>query len=430
MELSQSVEPGKSPLCEYIEDGQLMLEDGKSIPVASGICDKHRLIADDQDLRVCDGYVGGHKVRVLRDAGCSSAAVRRDLITTNQLTGKEHVCFLIDGMIRQFPLAKISVDTPFFTGKVEVICLKKPLYDLVIGNIPGVRSKPAENWYMREDNKVEISAVTTRAQAEREEKPLKPLKTPTGAVHEISTDDLMEAQAEDPVLKELWELARKGEDMRTRGQQRYRMQVKRGLLYRVYDQPKGNSTVEVRQVVVPTKFKGKIMALAHESIVGGHLGAKKTMDRIITSFHWLGIISDITRFCHSCDICQKTIPKGKVAKVPLGEVPLMEEPFYRVAVNLTGPTAPVCDKGNRYILTIVDYATRYPEAIALPKIETERVVEALLEIFCHVGLLKEVLSDRGTQFISELMQGVCKLVSIKQLFTTTYNKSAMGFVKE
>ena len=102
MELSQSVKPEKSPQREYIEDGWLMLADGKSISVASGICDKHRLIDDDQDLPICDGYVGGHKVRVLRDSGCSSAAVRRDLITT----GKEHFCLLIDGTIRQFPFGK------------------------------------------------------------------------------------------------------------------------------------------------------------------------------------------------------------------------------------------------------------------------------------------------------------------------------------
>ena len=170
----------------------------------------------------------------------------------------------------------------------------------------------------------------------------------------------MEVQAEDPAFKNLLELARKGEDMRTREQQRYKMQVKRGLLYRVYDQPKGNSIVEVRQAVVPTKFRGKIMALAHESIVYGHQGAKKTMDRITTSFHWPSIFSDVTKFCCSCDICQKTIPKDKVAKVLLGEVPLMEEPFYRVAVDLIGPIAPVSGKRNRYILTIVDYDTRYP----------------------------------------------------------------------
>ena len=92
--------------------------------------------------------------------------------------------------------------------------------------------------------------------------------------------------------------------------------------------------------------------------------------------------------------------------MPVQEVPLMEEPFYRVAVNLTGPIAPVPEKGNRYILTIVDYAARYPEVIALPKTETDRVAEALLEVFCRVGFPKEVLSDRGTQLISELMQEI------------------------
>ena len=61
--------------------------------------------------------------------------------------------------------------------------------------------------------------MATRAQAEKQKKPLKPLKIATGAVHEISTDDLIEAKAEDHPLKKLWELTRKGKDMR---QQRYR----------------------------------------------------------------------------------------------------------------------------------------------------------------------------------------------------------------
>ena len=39
---------------------------------------------------------------------------------------------------------------------------------------------------------------------------------------------------------------------------------------------------------------------------------------------------------------------------------------------------PVSDNGNIYILTIVDFATKYPEVVALPRIETERVAETLL----------------------------------------------------
>ena len=140
----------------------------------------------------------------------------------------------------------------------------------------------------------------------------------------------------------------------------------------------------MKQVVVPSEHRKHVMSLAHESIVCGHLAAKKTIDRITTSFHWPGITSDVTRLCRSCKTCQKTVPKGKVTKVPLGEMPIMDVPFHRVAVDLIGPITPVSDNGNRYILTIVDFATKYPEAVALPRIETERVAEALLDVFFRV----------------------------------------------
>ena len=113
-------------------------------------------------------------------------------------------------------------------------------------------------------------------------------------------------------------------------------------------------------------------------------------------------------------------------KVPLGEMLLMEEPFKKVAVDLVGPIFPVSEKGNLYILTVVDFATRYPEEVALPKIETERVAKAFPEVFSRVGLPKEMLSDRGTQFTSDMMKEVSQLVSIKQQFTTPYDQRCNG----
>ena len=88
------------------------------------------------------------------------------------------------------------------------------------------------------------------------------------------------------------------------------------------------------------------------------------------------------------------------------------------------------EKGNRYILTVVDFATRYPKAVALPKIEAERVAEALLEVFSRVGFPKEMLSDRGTQFTSDMMKEVSRLVSTKQLFTTPYNPRCNGLCEK
>ena len=58
-------------------------------------------------------------------------------------------------------------------------------------------------------------------------------------------------------------------------------------------------------------------------------------------------------------------------------MPLIDTPFKRVAVDIVGPW---------YILTLVDYATRYPEAVPLKKITTEAVAEALLDIYSRVGI--------------------------------------------
>ena len=171
------------------------------------------------------------------------------------------------------------------------------------------------------------------------------------------------------------------------------------------------------------------MHLAHETLFGGHQGAKKTSDKILSSFYWPGITSDVVRYCRSCDVCQRTVPKGRVTKVPLGTMPLIETPFERIAVDIVGPIQPMTQRRNRYILTIIDYATRYPEAIPLPGIEAEQVAEALVNVFTRVGIPREMLTDQGTQFTSGVMKHVSRLLSIKQLTTSPYHPAANGLVE-
>ncbi|XP_038062382.1 uncharacterized protein LOC119732846 [Patiria miniata] len=110
-------------------------------------------------------------------------------------------------------------------------------------------------------------------------------------------------------------------------------------------------------------------------------------------------------------------------------MPLIDTPFRRVAVDLIGPITPITEQGNRYILTLVDYATRYPETLPLKKIETERVAEALLQMFSRIGVPEEILSDMGTQFTSDLMKEVGRLLMVKQLTTTPYHPMCNGLVE-
>ena len=208
----------------------------------------------------------------------------------------------------------------------------------------------------------------------------------------------------------------------TRGHSSVWFAIKNDLLYRKYEAPNQNRGEIISQVVVPTPLRNTVMRLAHSSIMGGHLGTKRTYGRIFAHFFWPGVTKDVRRFCQSCDICQRTVAKRRTPNVPLGTVPMIETPFQRVAVDLVGPIFPASDRGHRCILVLVDYATRFPEAVALKSIDTVSVAEVMLSMFSQVGVPREIQSDQGSQFVSGLMKEVSRLLSVKQLVTTPYER--------
>ncbi|XP_037802987.1 uncharacterized protein LOC119597481 [Penaeus monodon] len=157
-------------------------------------------------------------------------------------------------------------------------------------------------------------------------------------------------------------------------------------------------------VVVPTPLRSQVMDVAHCSLMGGHLGTRKTKDIVLSNFSWPGCAANKT--------------------------PLIDTPFKRVAVDIVGPIKPASSEGHRYILTLVDYATRYPEAVPLKRITTKTVAEALVEIYSRLGIPEEVIHDRGTQFMSDCMHEVSCLLSLKQLPTTPYHPMSNGLVEK
>lgn len=133
--------------------------------------------------------------------------------------------------------------------------------------------------------------------------------------------------------------------------------------------------------LVSEKHRDAVMELAHSGMMAGHLRCGKNAHHILSEFFWPGLHADVKRFVASCDICQRTTPRDRTRGAPLGRMPVIDTPFKRVAVDVIGLLAPSSDRGNRFILTMVDNAARFLEAVALPSIDAEIVAEALVNIF-------------------------------------------------
>ena len=156
---------------------------------------------------------------------------------------------------------------------------------------------------------------------------------------------------------------------------------KAGLLYRIWQpkEVKNRGAQECEQLVLPAPCRSVVLHLAHKVPMAGHLGVTKTKDRVIQRYYWLGIFKDVAQYCRTCEVCQRSTPQ-KPPRAEMVPMPLVARPFEHIAMDLVGPL-PRTWRGNRFILTIVDYATHYPEAIALPSIEAKQIARELITVF-------------------------------------------------
>lgn len=124
--------------------------------------------------------------------------------------------------------------------------------------------------------------------------------------------------------------------------------------------------------------------------------------------------SEVWRFCQACAICQQTATQGP-APAPLIPLLVIEVLFSLIGMNIVGPL-PKSARGHKYIL--VDYATRYPEAIPLQRATPVAIAQELFALCSRMGIPSEILTDQGTPFVSRVMADLCKLLRVKHLRTS------------
>ena len=286
--------------------------DNKSLDVGKGLPrkdNKGTCHFPRSRLPTAIGTVNGKEIRVLRDTGCTGVVVRRSLVSDGQMLNKQSGVTLINNYKQRCPVAHINIDCPFFRGSTDALCIDDPAHDLVIGNIEGSKFPDMTHF---------SSGVVNKKRSKKSRKDRK-VKVADKFIRQHRQEILMK-QASDIKLREIRRRVESGSVTKSRsfssGETKF---IRRnGLIYRHH---KKNAKVSL-QLVVPSSLTHSVMNLAHESQkVVNHRGRKETISKVLDEFYWPGVCREVTQFCRSCAICQRTTHNIKVAMTHCCSVP-------------------------------------------------------------------------------------------------------------
>jgi len=193
-----------------------------------------------------------------------------------------------------------------------------------------------------------------------------------------------------------------------------------GILYRV-----GKTPTDNWRLVIPHSLRRKVMELLHNSKWAGHPGMSRMKSSIGSRYFWPKMRQDIESWVRCCRACAMA-KRGKGR----GKAPLQQElsgfPFQRVAFDVIGPL-PTTAKGNRFILVMVDYFSKWAEAYDLPNHTAITVANTICSrwVATH-GCPLRLHCDNAPEFRGHVITQMRDILGVKGTFTTPYRPKANG----
>ncbi|XP_024117097.1 uncharacterized protein LOC112138718 [Oryzias melastigma] len=389
--------------------------------------------------------INGQMLKALIDTGSTQTLVQSKYVSPHAITPTKALSnCCVHGDEKQYPTAHV-----YFKVRGQIYLLNVGVadslpYPVVLGhdlpvlldllhvtqgcNVAVTRAQAKQNGktevlssmpFFDADIEVGVTKVHKSRKQRRREKFLHNVKS-TAALPQPDTllgyqipGNISELQHQDEALAECFK------KLERYGSAKTDLCIEHSILYQLHG--------AVKRLMVPRDVRDTILSLGHSIPWAGHMGKNKTLACIQRWFHWPGLQKDVTNFCKSCPQCQKTSSRFP-SKALLQPLPIISTPFERLGMDIVGPVKR-SKYGNRFMLVITDYATKYPEVFALKSVKAKTVASCLVQFFSRVGFPKEILTDQGTNFMSKLLKDVYQLLGIKSLRTTPYHPQTDGLTE-
>ena len=175
-------------------------------------------------------------------------------------------------------------------------------------------------------------------------------------------------------------------------------------------------------------MRDDILYQMHNIIISGHLGRKKTKEKLLQRYYWYGARDDVNRWVRTCDVCAvnkkpTSRPRAPLEKMPVGT--LMD----RLATDILGPL-PKTPRGNQYILVVTYHFSKWVEILAVPNETAATCADKILnEVISRFGCPFSLHSDQGRNYESNLFSELCKMLEIRKTRTIARNPKCKGQVE-
>ncbi|MEL7520270.1 MAG: RNase H-like domain-containing protein, partial [Cyanobacteria bacterium J06553_1] len=170
---------------------------------------------------------------------------------------------------------------------------------------------------------------------------------------------------------------------------------------------------------VPSVVRGDLIVESHRRI--GHGAPDAVVNLLSQNFWWPTLRRDVLYAVRTCKSCQLS-PGGGVGQKKAELHPLPQSRIFgRWHLDFIG-RLPKTKAGNQWILVAVDSTTRWPVVEATKDATAKTVAEFVYRrIVLDYGTPEEILTDRGTSFIAQMMQKYLQIIGVRQTLTSAYH---------
>jgi hypothetical protein len=177
--------------------------------------------------------------------------------------------------------------------------------------------------------------------------------------------------------------------------------------------------------LVPATWQKHVFLAVHTL---AHPGCRATRRLISSRYVWRGCAAMISSWCRECRGCARGKP-GCNVPTPVDSIPILEQRFSHVHVDLVGPLPPSA-RGHTHLLTIVDRNTMWPEVIPIKDTSAATCIDEFTAGWvARFGMPMVITPDKGAQFSSAVWAYFCKRIGARHVHTTALHPQSNGMVE-